>query len=132
MIFYEAAFCKQSLYIHEIMKNAHKKSKLYFFSTSTIVPEILHQGDACFDNCQFEGKCSYCGNDGLCCRKGDQFKFNGCDGISGGKDRHKCVPASKNINLKIIDMKVGLQWYSLPLLESQRCQVSSAFAIIGF
>ena len=54
-------------------------------------------------NCWYEcggkqGKCSWCGSDGWCCRKNGNNPYwlpsaqsNGCDGTFGGEDEHRCV-----------------------------------------
>ena len=36
-----------------------------------------------------QGKCNYCGFDGLCCKKG--LTGNGCDGSFGGSNQHQCA-----------------------------------------
>ena len=38
-----------------------------------------------------QGRCSYCGTRGMCCRKGWKDKSGGCDGTFGGKNHHNCV-----------------------------------------
>ena len=43
-----------------------------------------------------QGKCIWCGTDGLCCKNGT--KGSGCDGTFGGKTGHRCViKAGKHI-----------------------------------
>ena len=44
----------------------------------------------CFGHCNGQGKCSWCGSEGYCCRKG-WTPGNGCDGSFGGNDQHVCV-----------------------------------------
>ena len=48
-------------------------------------------GKHCWWECdEKRGPCTFCGKDGLCCRKG--VTGNGCDGIIGGHKLHACVP----------------------------------------
>ena len=51
-------------------------------------------GKDCFDVCKKQGRCDWCGMDGLCCRK-DRIG-NGCDGTFGGHD-HQCVLKPGNV-----------------------------------
>merc|ERR1711998_37520 len=56
---------------------------------------LKHAGKDCWSGCNHkQGKCSWCGTGGICCRKGWKDKSNGCDGKLGiaGKG-HVCVPA---------------------------------------
>jgi len=48
-------------------------------------------GEHCWHGCnKIQGKCSWCGPNGYCCRKG--WKSNdGCDGRVGGHNFHACV-----------------------------------------
>ena len=50
-----------------------------------------HGGEECFSYCNEQsGHCSWCGTEGICCRK--YFTGDGCDGLIGGEDKHRCVP----------------------------------------
>ena len=61
----------------------------------------MNAGKQCFYNCggkQGQGKCSWCGSDGWCCRKNANnphwlptAQSNGCDGTFGGPNKHHCV-----------------------------------------
>ena len=56
--------------------------------------DILNYKKNCFDECNEEsGLCPlYCGDEGLCCRRGsDWHEPDGCDGFIGGSDYHTCV-----------------------------------------
>ena len=47
-------------------------------------------GKFCWKKCKGQqGKCDWCGQDGLCCRKNREG--NECDGTFGGPDNHRCV-----------------------------------------
>ena len=53
---------------------------------------LKNAGKDCWINCKSrQGKCSWCGDTGMCCKKGFHDKSNGCDGTFGGKTRHECV-----------------------------------------
>ena len=43
----------------------------------------------CYSYCSGDGKCSWCGDQGYCCRKG--YTGNGCDGQMGWDKHHSCV-----------------------------------------
>ena len=51
--------------------------------------ELQNQGEDCLDVCRTQGKCDFCGSKGWCCKQG--FVGSGCNGIFGGRDKHKCV-----------------------------------------
>jgi len=52
--------------------------------------DLQHEDEDCWGAChQQEGYCGWCGDDGLCCRKG--WEGNGCDGEIGGHSGHKCA-----------------------------------------
>ena len=59
----------------------------------------MNAGKTCWYNCGGEqGKCSWCGSDGWCCRKNGNSPYwlptaqtNGCDGTFGGPTQHQCV-----------------------------------------
>ena len=54
---------------------------------------IVNPGENCWVHCNFtQGKCSWCGSDGYCCRKDYYPCGNGCDGSFGGDGIHACVP----------------------------------------
>jgi len=57
--------------------------------------EIENEGKGCWEmgKCnQIQGKCSWCGSMGYCCRKNYDDHSNGCDGTFGGEnDAHVCV-----------------------------------------
>ena len=50
----------------------------------------MENGDKeCWGKCNSkEGKCDWCGPNGLCCRK--HTVGNGCDGTIGGPGNHQC------------------------------------------
>ena len=58
---------------------------------------LMNAGKSCWYGCGGkQGKCSWCGCDGWCCRKnGDvwpsNLQSNGCDGTFGGPTQHHCV-----------------------------------------
>ena len=52
---------------------------------------LENPGQNCWFHCNFtQGKCSWCGSDGYCCRK-NWTCGNGCDGSFGGDGIHACV-----------------------------------------
>ena len=60
---------------------------------------LMNAGKQCWYNCGGkQGKCSWCGSDGWCCRKNGDNQYwlpseqsNGCDGTFGGAKQHRCV-----------------------------------------
>jgi len=53
-------------------------------------PAFVNGGKQCWYTChKKQGKCSWCGTTGYCCRKG--WKGNGCTGAMGVNGRHTCV-----------------------------------------
>ena len=68
---------------------------------------LMNAGKNCFSACggtmendpmEVQGKCSWCGSDGWCCRKNGDDPYwlptaqsNGCDGTFGGPNQHHCV-----------------------------------------
>jgi len=51
---------------------------------------LENEGENCWYKCdRRQGKCSWCGTKGYCCRK-DWATGNGCDGTFGGDGRHEC------------------------------------------
>ena len=65
------------------------------------IAEIENEGKGCWDECkQNQGKCSWCGSMGYCCRK-DYFDLSkGCDGTFGGDaDNHVCVKPPGNYSM---------------------------------
>ena len=62
-------------------------------------PVLKNAGQQCWWGCnKNQGPCSWCGSEGMCCRK--YWKGNGCDGSIGGGRRHECTKkpeAGKNI-----------------------------------
>ena len=56
-----------------------------------VLPGSLeHFGEKCLIGCNDqEGNCDWCGDDGLCCKKGSIG--NGCDGTIGGTNNYLCV-----------------------------------------
>ena len=54
--------------------------------------ELENGGTNCWNGCnKHQGKCTWCGADGWCCRQGWWDKGNGCDGTFGGSGHHHCV-----------------------------------------
>ena len=44
---------------------------------------LKNGGEDCWDECNSQGgKCAWCGTDGWCCRKGEDWIGNGCDGTT--------------------------------------------------
>ena len=53
---------------------------------------LENEGKDCYSKCgDQQGPCSWCGELGLCCRIGNEYIGNGCDGKLGGQDEHECV-----------------------------------------
>ena len=62
------------------------KTYIYIYSVG-----LVNAGQDCLTSCNgTQGKCSWCGSDGYCCRKAWPCG-NGCDGSFGGDDFHACV-----------------------------------------
>ena len=55
--------------------------------------DIQHEGEDCWTGCERQqGPCDWCGKDGMCCRKGQDYVGNGCDGCLGEDGKgHVCV-----------------------------------------
>ena len=71
--------------------------RFYLFFRS-IGLDLDNPGQDCFEGCNgIQGKCSWCGSDGYCCRKG--WTGNGCDGSFGGHDFHGCFLNPNDGNL---------------------------------
>jgi len=62
------------------------------------LPPLLNiLADDCYKWCgRKSGQCDHCGSEGLCCRQGNIFAEEGCDGVTGGPNRHECVPPPNN------------------------------------
>ena len=60
---------------------------------------LENAGEDCWSGCnRIQGKCSWCGAKGYCCRK-DWKTGNGCDGTFGGENGHQCfLKPGKRIN----------------------------------
>ena len=64
-----------------------------------VLAEIENEGEDCWKDCgKEEGKCSWCGSMGYCCRK-DYTESNHCDGTFGGEDKHVCVKPPGNYSI---------------------------------
>merc|ERR1712025_670562 len=56
---------------------------------------LENAGNDCWHGCnKLQGKCSFCGPNGYCCRKG--FEGSECDGSYGGHNFHACVLRGQN------------------------------------
>ena len=52
----------------------------------------MNEGEDCYNDCGYQnGPCSWCGEEGLCCRTGNDYISDWCDGTFGGQTRHECV-----------------------------------------
>ena len=61
------------------------------FEKMIVSASTEHVGEDCFTYCNEQsGHCSWCGTEGVCCRK--YYTGDGCDGLIGGEDKHLCVP----------------------------------------
>merc|ERR1712241_1512313 len=59
-------------------------------ATTAAVIGLENDGENCWSACnEIQGKCSWCGAEGYCCRK-DWQTGNGCDGTFGGNGHHEC------------------------------------------
>ena len=57
-----------------------------------MVSAIMNEGEDCYNDCGYQnGPCSWCGEEGLCCRIGNDYISDWCDGTFGGQTRHECV-----------------------------------------
>ena len=52
--------------------------------------KLENSGKNCWDKCNGQGKCDWCGKGGYCCRKGWDDTSHGCDGSFGGVG-HACA-----------------------------------------
>merc|ERR1712168_149698 len=62
-------------------------------SSSSYQPDVQNQGKDCWWVCgQESGPCeSFCGTDGLCCRRGNNWIEKGCTGQIGEYNYHTCT-----------------------------------------
>ena len=74
-------------------------------------------GKDCFDVCKKQGRCDWCGMDGLCCRK-DRIG-NGCDGTFGGHN-HQCVLKPGNL-LSVDPRPNGLETRVIIKISTHPC-----------
>ena len=88
---------------------------------STIVGLSENEGKDCWRACdKQQGPCDWCGEGGMCCRKGSRWAGNGCDGTIGGRRRHECSFSTEDENFpdeawnstvqKIIRLKLRTIW----------------------
>jgi len=63
------------------------------FPLLSTIPKLQNVGRECWLQCnQVDGRCLFCGTEGLCCRMGMLWKGNECDGKIGiSSDHHHCV-----------------------------------------
>ena len=70
--------------------------ELYTFSY--IGQKLINEGEDCWRKCNgVDGRCPFCGSEGLCCRIGNKWKRNECDGTIGGSYFHECVARPSKI-----------------------------------
>merc|ERR1711936_750021 len=71
---------------------------------SSTQPDVKNQGKDCWWVCgEKSGPCeSFCGTDGLCCRRGNKWIEKGCNGHIGEDSHHTCV-AKPNSQVKTDD-----------------------------
>merc|ERR1711936_1456465 len=60
---------------------------------SSTQPDVQNQGKNCWYHCREKsGPCeSFCGTDGLCCRRGNNWIEKGCTGQIGAYNYHTCT-----------------------------------------
>ena len=76
-----------------------------------VLAEIENEGKDCWEDCnEIQGKCSYCGSMGFCCRKNYYEHSNGCDGTFGGDEIHVCVLPPGNYSV---------YWYTFYVLANK-------------
>ena len=71
---------------------------------NTYLVGVENEGKECWWKCRRkEGPCSWCGDEGMCCRQG--WTGNGCDGNVGGRHNHQCskAPEGKLISYYYFD-----------------------------
>ena len=69
-----------------------KKTRQIKALSTIILGSLEDAGKDCLHKCHKQGKCDWCSADGgWCCRKGEKYTGNGCDGSIGGLDNHLCV-----------------------------------------
>jgi hypothetical protein len=79
-----------SLLISELFTIKIIEYKIVTFSSTQSIAPLEHSGENCWNKCNTkQGKCRWCGTEGLCCNKGTIG--NGCDGSFGGNNEFKCV-----------------------------------------
>ena len=70
-------------------------------------------GGECWGSCGGrEGHCSWCGTEGLCCRRG--WASNGCNGQWGGDTYHMCVKGA-TVSINVNEEEKGCHGHLLPL-----------------
>jgi len=67
-----------------------------------VVTPVKNLFSECWSECnRRNGPCpGYCGSDGFCCRQGDDYDKDGCDGIMGGDGHHRCTPDERGKSVK--------------------------------
>ena len=54
--------------------------------------KVKNEGQSCWMKCgRKSGNCSWCGDQGMCCRHGSNWIENGCNGEIGGPNGHTCT-----------------------------------------
>ena len=75
----------------------------------TTVSALMNAGEDCWYECgRKEGPCSWCGTEGLCCRKG--WTGNGCSGNIGGDDMPRCVKEEVAGKFNLLSQKILFLW----------------------
>ena len=83
-----------------------QSKKGYEMSVSQIEPILANAGKDCYSRydgpCFKQGRCKWCGKEGMCCFQNSKDESNGCDGTFGGKTQHECVLKPGNLFLTIM------------------------------
>merc|ERR1711936_652143 len=86
---------------------------------SSTQPDVQNQGKNCWYHCREKsGPCeSFCGTDGLCCRRGNNWIENGCTGQIGEYNYHTCT-VWEDVPIVDIDDVVEVEIDELPESET--------------
>merc|ERR1712088_556707 len=89
------------------------------------IPGLENAGQNCWDGCnQQQGKCSWCGPNGYCCKDGESG--NGCDGSFGGVNFHACTLNTKMNSLPLTTKftdSMNVEWQVQLASETGTCNL---------
>ena len=100
------------LFVRKLRHNAF--CNLYF----CLGEKYKNLGKQCWSRCGAkQGRCSYCGIEGLCCRK--RWTGNGCNGQMGGGSHHICVEKATTTTMESISPSTTVESTTPTSINSQ-------------